>query len=300
MNVNILKRRNATFGATLVVISAFSYGTVPVLAKLTFARGVSLAQFLSWRFAIAACLLWIVVLVTGRHLPARNRVIPFVLLGAVGYVGQSAAFFLALQRIPAATTALLLYTYPAIVTIAAAALLRETLTARKSVAIAIAFGGTSLVVQGTMSGISPVGVAFALLSALIYSAYILFGSKVFAGQPPIAAAATVMSSTAAAYVTYSALAGQLSLPAYPAQLGMIAAVAVIGTAVPVLAFIVGMPRVGPSRASILSTFEPAVTVLLATLVLGEPFRPIQIVGACCVIASVVVLEAGGSFEPAQL
>lgn len=294
------KPRDGALGATLVIISAFSYGTVPILAKLTFRNGVSLPEFLSWRFGIAAAMLWIAVALTDRRLPSPKRWVPFALMGAVGYGGQSAAFFAALQRIPAATTALLLYTYPVIVTIAAAVIFREALTTRKILAIVVAFAGTTLVVQGQLNGISPIGLAFALTSAVIYSAYILFGSKLFAGEPPIAAAATVMSSTAIAYVIVFAATHQLEIPASASQAGMIAGVALIGTAIPVLAFVVGMPRIGPSRASILSTIEPAVTVVLAGVILVEPLRAIQLLGAFLIIASVIVLESERFAQPAQM
>jgi drug/metabolite transporter (DMT)-like permease len=295
-----LARRDGIVGVALVVVSAVSYGTVPILAKLTFRTGVALPEFLFWRFAIAACLLWLVVAVTRGRLPGRDRILALVLMGAVGYAGQSAAFFAALERIPAATTALLLYTYPAIVTLAAAALLHERLTVRKVCAIVIAFAGTSMIVQGQLTGAAPIGIAFALVSAIVYSAYVLVGSKLFAGLPPLATAATVMTSTAATYLTFAVARGQFDVPANSVQLGMIGLVALIGTAIPVLAFVVGMPRIGPSRASILSTFEPAVTVLLATAVLAEPLRMLQLAGAACIVASVVVLEAGRGGEPAQM
>jgi drug/metabolite transporter (DMT)-like permease len=295
------QRRDGIAGVALVVVSAVSYGTVPILAKLTFRTGVTLPEFLAWRFGVAAVLLWIVVAATRGALPRRDRVLALVLMGAVGYAGQSAAFFAALERIPASTTALLLYIYPAVVTLAAAALLHEQLTARKLWAIVIAFAGTSMLVQGQLSGAEPVGIAFALLSAVIYSAYVLAGSRLFADLPPLATAATVMTSTAATYIAFALLAGRFAVPAGASQLGLIGAVAIVGTAIPVLAFVVGMPRIGPSRASILSTFEPAVTVLLATVVLAEPLRPLQLAGAACIVASVVVLEAGRpSGQPAQI
>jgi drug/metabolite transporter (DMT)-like permease len=295
-----LQRRGGFFGAALVVISAFAYGTVPVLAKLTFRTGVTLPEFLLWRFAAAALLLWVVVAMTRGGLPSRGRILGLVLMGAIGYAGQSAAFFAALVRIPAAATALLLYTYPAIVTLAAAMFLREPLTVRKTAAIAIAFIGTALIVQAQLGGVAPAGIAFALLSAIIYSAYVLVGSKLFAGVSPLAAAATVMTSTAVSYLIFAVASGQFAIPANSTQTGMIVLIAVVGTAIPVLAFVVGMPRIGPSRASILSTFEPAVTVLLATAVLGEPLHAPQLAGAACIVASVVVLEAGRAGEPARI
>jgi drug/metabolite transporter (DMT)-like permease len=221
-------------------------------------------------------------------------------MGAVGYAGQAAAFFFALARLPAATTALLLYTYPAMVTLGSAVFLGERLDLRKVAAVLVAFGGTTLVLQGQAGTLNPVGVAFALLSAAMYSAYVLFGSRFFADVPPISAAATVMSATAVSFVTYAAIAGQVTVPAHSAQFGWIATIAVVGTALPVLAFVAGMPRIGPSRASILSTFEPVVTVALAAAVLREALHPLQIVGAACIVLSVAVLEAGGRAEPAAM
>jgi len=43
-----------------------------------------------------------------------------------------------------------------------------------------------------------------------------------------------------------------------------------------------------------------VTVLLATAVLSEPLRPLQIAGAACVLVSVLVLESGRQAELAQI
>jgi len=68
---------------------------------------------------------------------------------------------------------------------------------------------------------------------------------------------------------------------------------VVGTTIPVLTFILGLRLVGPSRAAILSTFEPVSTVLLAVIILGESANPIQYVGGALILASVVLLEGPG-------
>jgi drug/metabolite transporter (DMT)-like permease len=68
---------------------------------------------------------------------------------------------------------------------------------------------------------------------------------------------------------------------------------VIGTTLPVLTFILGLPMVGPSRAAILSTFEPVSTVVLAILILGEGANPIQYLGGILILASVILLEGWG-------
>ncbi len=47
---------------------------------------------------------------------------------------------------------------------------------------------------------------------------------------------------------------------------------------------------GPTAASILSTIEPVVTVLLAFLVFGEVLGAVQLAGGALVLAAVLVLN----------
>jgi drug/metabolite transporter (DMT)-like permease len=54
----------------------------------------------------------------------------------------------------------------------------------------------------------------------------------------------------------------------------------------------GIERVGAPTASIVSTFEPVVTVVLAGLVLGESLTLVEAIGAACVIAAVRLLARG--------
>jgi drug/metabolite transporter (DMT)-like permease len=51
----------------------------------------------------------------------------------------------------------------------------------------------------------------------------------------------------------------------------------------------GLERVGPTNASTLSTVEPAVTVVLAALVLGETISFMRILGGIMIILAVIIL-----------
>src|SRR4029078_9717465 len=63
-------------------------------------------------------------------------------LGAVGYATQATLYFSALQRIDASLVALVLYTSPPLVTVAAAALGRDALTPGRLAALVVASAGT--------------------------------------------------------------------------------------------------------------------------------------------------------------
>jgi drug/metabolite transporter (DMT)-like permease len=55
-----------------------------------------------------------------------------------------------------------------------------------------------------------------------------------------------------------------------------------------------MKRIGASTASIVSTFEPVVTVGLAVALYGESLGPLQALGGVLVLAAVVALQLRGA------
>jgi drug/metabolite transporter (DMT)-like permease len=58
---------------------------------------------------------------------------------------------------------------------------------------------------------------------------------------------------------------------------------------PISAFLVGLPKVGPATASIVSTVEPIVSVAMAMLWFDERLGLVQVAGGALVIAAVVLL-----------
>ena len=277
----------------LVVGSACCFGTLGVFGKLAYRLGLSTPQLLSYRFALAAVLLWLAAIVIRQGLPPRRSLIGLAIMGGVGYVGQSASYFSALHFIPVSTTALLLYTFPVVVTLLATLLFHEALGWTKIGAVGLAFIGTMLVVQAQLQAAPPIGIVLGLTSAAVYSGYILYGSRLLPGIPPVSATATIVTAAAIVWSGFAAATGQLAVNWTPSRLALLAGFVVVGTTIPILAFILGLRLVGPSRAAILSTFEPASSVLLAVLILGESANPIQYLGGAFILASVVVLEGQG-------
>jgi len=59
-------------------------------------------------------------------------------------------------------------------------------------------------------------------------------------------------------------------------------------------FFAGISRIGAANASIISTAEPAITVLLSGLVLGEELTILQGIGGLLIIASILILQLYGN------
>jgi drug/metabolite transporter (DMT)-like permease len=282
-------------GTLLCVASAAGFGAMAVLGKLAYDSGSTVGTLLSVRFVLAAAMFWVLVLATGaagelRSLQRRDVAIALG-LGAGGYALQAGCFFTALERIDASLLSLLLYTFPSMVAVAAIVLGRERADRRRLAALALASGGLVLVLASARAGaLDPLGAALALGAALVYTTYILVSQGVAGRIRPTVLSALVCSGAAVSLTTGSALVGDLR----PGELtlagwGWLAAIAVISTVVAVSLFFAGLKRVGPTTASVLSTVEPVVTVVLAFLVFGELLGAWQLVGGAFVIAAILVL-----------
>jgi drug/metabolite transporter (DMT)-like permease len=175
----------------------------------------------------------------------------------------------------------------------AALLFGEKLGRMKLSATGVAFLGTLLVIDVQLQAAPLIGILLGLGSAVCYTGYILFGSRLLPGLAPLPSTAVIMTSAAVVWSGFALATGQLGINWTAPRAGLFAGFALIGTAVPILTFILGLRLVGASRAAILSTFEPLSTVLLAVLILGETGSPLQYVGGALILVSVVLLEGPG-------
>src|SRR5579863_2489517 len=113
MNVTKPSPGGRWIGPALIVISAISFGALPVFARLAYAAGATPTTVLLLRFALAALVMVCVMIARKIPFPRGYVLLGLVLMGGVGYVGQSLAYFTALTVASAGLVALLLYLYPA-------------------------------------------------------------------------------------------------------------------------------------------------------------------------------------------
>jgi drug/metabolite transporter (DMT)-like permease len=284
-------------GTLLCLGSGAAFGAMGIFGKLVYGEGATVGTLLATRFVMAAALFWVVVFASGaagqlRELARRDIAIALG-LGAFGYSLQAGCYFVALERVDASLLSLLLYTFPAIVAVAAVALGRERMTRRRLAALGLALGGLVLVLAGAGTGaLNPVGAGLGLAAALVYSTYILTSQGISGRVDARVLSALVCTGAATTLTVTTALIGQLQ----PGRLtlggwGWMVCIAVVSTVGAVGLFFAGLRRAGPTSASILATVEPLVTVLLAFLVFGETLTAVQLIGGTLVLSAVLVLQA---------
>jgi drug/metabolite transporter (DMT)-like permease len=276
-------------GLALVLASAAGYAVMPILAKLAYAAGVTTPALLAYRFLIATALFGLFAPRGGPPLPWRRR----AALWAIGvvFVANAAAYFAALEQAPASVVALILYTYPVIVTLLAAAIGLDPLTRRGVIAAALAVGGVALTAE-LRGGVSVRGSALALLGAVIYSAYVILCGRFAADVPSEAVARHVSQVAAVLYLAWAAARGELDVPARFSAWAPILGVVIFSTLIASRAFLAGMARIGPARASVASSIEVVLTVGLAVTVLREVVTRRQLAGGALIVGAVAFQNLG--------
>lgn len=288
--------RDKLAGVLWIALSASAFGAMAIFARLAYQSGADVYGLLAVRFVIAAVALALIMRWQGVRLPGWGRVAALAAMGGIGYVGQSFCFFSALNHAQASLVALLLYLYPVFVTVMAAVFLKERLTGAAVTALVLCSVGAGLTVGGGEG--SPLGIGLGLAAALIYSVYIVVGARLTPGVPPMATTTIVCAAAALVYVGVAVVRTSIGVP--PRMPGdaigwlSLFGIALLSTVVAILAFFAGLQRLGAAQASMLSTLEPVVTVVLAALLLGEQIGLAQAVGGGLILAGVLWLTRGGA------
>jgi drug/metabolite transporter (DMT)-like permease len=299
------KTRLTDFWAVLlVVLTGVSYGSQAIIGKWVYANGGNAITLLTIRSVVAMIVVWLIIafLRPPLRLPVR-KVIELSLLGVV-FVSSSVTYYVSLMYIQVGTAILIAYIFPALVVVGAVIFYREKFTRRKAIALLLAIGGCILTVDPvrTLSGgvdLNGFGLMMALISAFVTAGYILLSARLGKGVPGVVASAYSLPAMASFYVIWCAL-GQVGLDMSVVGGGFAFSMNGVGwlcciiigllTSLAWTFYLIGLPKVGPSRASILVTSEPATAVFLGIIILGEAASPVKLVGGAFIFWAVFLLR----------
>ncbi len=285
---------NRLIGAVLIIVSAASFGTLAILGRYAYADGLDTFTILALRFTFAAVLMAGLLAVRHESWPRGSILLRLIGMGALGYVGQSFSYLTATQFASAGLVALLLYLYPVFVAILSAIFLKEKFTPIKIAALTLATFGAAL--TANPQGGEWTGILLAIAAAAIYSVYIIVGTGVMKQVSAFQSSTVIFASAGAVYSSLAFARGP-QLPQSGAGWAAVIAIVLIATVIPVVTFLAGLRRIGPTNASMLSTVEPIVTVLLAALLFSEVLTTESLIGGALILIAVLMLARGELRQP---
>ena len=290
MPTSAVGRRRDRAGVILAAVGALSYGVTVIVGEDLADAGVGSATALGVRFLIGGTMLAVILVVRRVSLIGSRRHVLIGLGLGVLYAIEATLFFAALERGTAAAAALVFYVYPAVVTMIELARRNERPRRSIFIALGLSLGGTAVVVvAGGEVAVTPVGVAFALSAATVFSLYLLIGREVSRGGDPMLVACWVALGAGVTNLLRATVTQQLANPSSRTlELVLYGA----ATAIAFSLTFAAMGRIGAARVSVVMTLEAASSVVMAAVFLGESIRAAQAAGGAAVLAAAIVIARG--------
>ena len=281
---------NQAIGVLLVLASTVAFAVGPTAAKVAFDNGANTLTVVALRGVVAAALMALLVLAALQGFGVDRAAWRWCLCCGGFQAVAIYGFIRSVASVPVVVAVLVFITHPILIAIIAHWSGGERLTARKLLLATAVLAGLAMALGPEAGALDPSGVALAGLASLAMCGGVLCTGR---AQERATSAQVNLHATAVGGVGFGVLAtalGGWSLPSNAAGwLGILGAG--VGIGVGLLAFFAALRRLGPARATMLSSVEPLVSVLFAAAVLGERLRPLQWAGAALVVAALALFEA---------
>ncbi len=276
-------------GILFSLLSAASFSTSAIFAKLGYAQGLSVSQFLQLRFTLAGPLMLVFLLIKDRSLPSLSRslVLKGLLLGGILYGIQSSCYYNALVYIPASSTSLILYLYPVSVAVLARVFLGQALGRPAVAALATVALGCSLVFfDAFQRSLEPLGLALAFGASATYSIYFVILQVAVRREQALTLTFYVILFAA---LTFNIL-GE---PSYLLRIDRVGltyggGLALFSTVLGLAFLYLAVERLDSAHAAVIFTFEPISVVILSRIVLNERIAVWQIGGMILIVSGIVI------------
>ncbi len=270
-----------------------------IFARLAQAEAVDSLAVATWRLALAAIVITPVALLHARHELAR-------LSGRQMAMALAAGFFLALhfatwisslEYTSVASSTALVTTNPLWIGLASFLLFRETPTRMMLGGIALSFAGSLFIFwsdsQSAAPGTSPLfGNLLALVGSWCFSAYLLIGRRLRAGLG-LPAYIWLAYGAAALFLFVASGAGGAELFAHSgAAWALLLAMALGPQLLGHTAYNWSLRYVSATLVAVVTLGEPVVSALLAFVLFGEGFAPLQFVGFSLLLAGIFLAAQG--------
>lgn len=286
------RRRQPSLGSLTAFAAATLYAATTVMAALVYRDGGNPQTLLLCRFLVTAAAVGMTALAVGRSFRLPRALWGAILLGGFGLMAMSTGYVGSVAFIPVSLAALLFYVFPLLVATVTAVLDRQPLRPAMLFAYLLAFGGLALALGPDASVLDWRGIALALGGAV--SACVMFlGTRHLTRTLDASVATTLLSLVASAFAAALLFgSGGPQVPASDEGRWLLVGLCLIFVLALVL-HVEAIRTAGPARVAMIFNFEPAVTVLIAGLLLGETLDWPQLAGVGLVLAALVIAALPG-------
>jgi drug/metabolite transporter (DMT)-like permease len=234
----------------------------------------------------------------------RSELLRFMVLGTLGLAASNYFYYLAIQQTTVATAIILQYIAPVFVLLWMVGTRQQRATPQRIAGVILAVLGCVLAI-GIVARISGapyvwftggsvkfnvIGVAAALIAAVSFAFYNVYGRKLIASHDRWTVITYAFFGAAAAWLLinppWRIIAAQYS----PGQYLFLVVFAVLSVLIPFSLYFAGLHHLDATRAIVTSCLEPVFAIVIAAIALGEAVNGLQVTGIVVVLAATVLVQ----------
>jgi drug/metabolite transporter (DMT)-like permease len=303
---SVVRERQPAVGYAMALGAGTLFAINGTVSKVILESGMSSLRLTQVRSTGALIGLALIILATRPQDLRTNRreLLYLAAFGVFGVAFVQLFYFLAIHRLEIGVSLLIQYLGPLLVALFAFFVLKEHVRGRLWIALALALGGLTLVVD-LWHGVSldGLGVLFSLCSAVTFAGYMLLAERAVGRRDPISLLcfgfffATAFWAIAQPWWSFPfelpgrsvSLLGRLSDVHMPIWL-LLTWMIVLGTIVPFFLIVGSMRHITATRAGILAMVEPVVASIVAYAWLGETLNGTTLIGGAVVLCGIVLAQ----------
>jgi drug/metabolite transporter (DMT)-like permease len=282
-------------GLLLATLGAIAFSGKAIIVKLAYRYGVDAVTLIMYRMLFALPMFLLLTWWSGRGKPPLTwRDARAVLgLGFCGYYLSSYLDFAGLRYISASLERLILYLNPTLVLGLGVLLFQRKVSRRQVVALAVSYAGVLCVFgkEVTLQGANvPLGATLVFGSAVSYAVYLSYSGEEVKRLGALRL--TGLATTVACVICiaqFFVLRPWSAIIVAPQVLWLSVLNATVCTFAPVVMVMMAIERIGASLTAQAGTIGPLSTILMAVVLLSEPFTAWIAAGTVLVIAGIWLL-----------
>lgn len=283
-------------GLLLATAGAIAFSGKAIIVKLAYRYGVDAVTLIMYRMLFGLPLFVLLAGWAGRGKARLTRRDVRAVIG-LGFSGSYLASFLdfeGLRYISASLERLILYLGPTLVLLIGVIIFKRKVTRRLILALAISYAGVLCVFgqEATLQGADvPLGATLVFASTVSYALYLAYSGEEV--RRIGALRLTGLATTVACLICiaqFFILRPWSALTVAPQVLWLSVLNATVCTFAPVLMVMMAIERIGSTLTAQAGLVAPLSTILMAAVLLGEPFTVWVAAGTLLVIAGIWMLR----------
>ena len=300
-----MTKKHPTLGAIYALTGALLFGINASTSKVIMATGVAGSQIVLFRSFATAAIAALVLLFTNRGaFSVQKTEWPKLIgFGIVGVALMQWAYSMAVANLQVGIALLIEYTAIVWVPIAAMILFKEKVRGRIWVGVALVLAGLVVVSGLNVSGLNPLGIAFAFMASATLTVYFIMGECTQQKRDSMSTLFYTMAISTLFWLVFSpwwnfdwskyanqvSLGGNLASIQFPAWTLLIW-LGVMGSFVPMMLSYKALTHLSATGVGIASTAETVFAFIFGLLWLGEQITTNQLLGGLLVIGGIVVSQ----------